>query len=554
MWREDPGCLPAEKETAAPEVIMAAQTVPPTLALEDAETEIRKRLFARVYLRNFTQYTFPAYELNWHHRLTFRYLDLWVAGVIQNLMIFEPPRHGKSEQVSRRLPAYLMGRFPDDPIITGTHTERLAARMNRSVQRIMASLEYRRLFPGTRLAWKKSDEYQKTSEILEVVGHRGYYLSLGVGQAVTGMGFRWGIIDDTIRNREEANSPAYREKQWEWYASDFNTRAEKQAQRLLTVTRWHSDDLPGRILDKARKDPSADQWTVLTLPAIAEDDKHEGDIRQVGEALWPNKFSRQALDSIRALDEYTWLALYQQRPPVGEGVGGAYFRFGEANIRPCQFNPKLPLIWTLDFNVNPMCTLLCQQHRQETQPQAPAWQISYEAAQRNPDTIEVLDEICILNTDTVEMCDEFERRGEALSGGKPLIVYAYGDASGGSRSTNSKKTDWQIIRERFASHRFIRLQTNVPRSNPGVKDRVNSVNMMLRNLDGLHRLHIDPRCRELRTDLEKVRWKVDMSGNTIPELDKTDPMRTHVSDALGYYVWYEFRPLAAIGEKQQRII
>jgi predicted phage terminase large subunit-like protein len=131
------------------------------------------------------------------------------------------------------------------------------------------------------------------------------------------MGFNYGIIDDPIKNRQEANSPTYRNATWEWFTSTFFTRQEKDAGILVTLTRYHEDDLAGRILELA-----GDEWVVLNLPAIAEGVLHEGDPRELGEALWPEKYNLNKLERIRStIGEYEWGAQYQQSPlPPGGGL------------------------------------------------------------------------------------------------------------------------------------------------------------------------------------------------------------------------------------------
>jgi hypothetical protein len=111
-----------------------------------------------------------------------------------------------------------------------------------------------------------------------------------VGGGITGMGFRFGIIDDPIKSQKEADSATFRESVWEWYTSTFWTRQEKDARILLTLTRWHEDDLAGRLLDLAASDPAADQWDVLCLPAICEDEAAPYEQRHEGEALWPERY------------------------------------------------------------------------------------------------------------------------------------------------------------------------------------------------------------------------------------------------------------------------
>jgi len=291
----------------------------------DAASELLQRRAARASLLEFTCYTKPDYEVNWHHRVICEYLDRFVRGEIKRLMFFMPPRHGKSELVSRRLPAYLFGVKPCVSVIACSYSADLASRMNRDVQRIIDSPEYRRVFPGTALNAANvrstaQGSYLRNSDIFEIVGETGVYRSAGVGGGITGMGCYYGIIDDPIKNREEAASKTYREKVWEWYTSTFYTRLEKNAQVLLTMTRWHEDDLAGRIL--AQSAAGGEEWTVVSLPAIAEIETPADDPRSPDEPLWPAKYSVDRLRDIRlTLGPYQWASLYQQRPtPIGGGL------------------------------------------------------------------------------------------------------------------------------------------------------------------------------------------------------------------------------------------
>lgn len=289
------------------------------LALEELEAQDR----ARSSLLDFTLYTKPDYDLSWHHRLLFETLDRFACGEIQRLIIQMPPRHGKSELVSRRLPAYLFGRNPDTQIISASYGADLAQRMNRDVQRIMDNPGYLRIFPGTRLSGENvrtvAGGALRNSDIFEIVGARGVYRSAGVGGAITGMGCNVAIIDDPIKNQEEADSLVYREKVWEWYTSTLYTRLENPGQVLLTMTRWHEDDLAGRLLAQAKADPEADQWEVLSLPAIRDTDDNPLDPREMGEALWPTKYPLPRLNKLRAQGSRVWNALYQQRPSAAAG-------------------------------------------------------------------------------------------------------------------------------------------------------------------------------------------------------------------------------------------
>jgi predicted phage terminase large subunit-like protein len=280
---------------------------------------------SRRKLLNFTKYTFGGYESNWHHVALCGVLDRWVTGEIPRLIVLMPPRHGKSELVSRRLPAYIFGRDPDARIIAASYSADLASRMNRDVQRIIDTREYRAVFPDVELFSKNirasaRGAYLRNSDIFEIVNHAGVYRSAGAGGGIVGMGFDYGIIDDPIKNREEADSPTYRRKIWDWFRSTFYTRQEKGARILITATPWHPDDLIGRLLKLGQDNPNADQWHVVRFPAIANETKDPLDQRLAGDCLWENKYSLVSLSTIRAtIGEYEWHAQYQCTPRIPEG-------------------------------------------------------------------------------------------------------------------------------------------------------------------------------------------------------------------------------------------
>lgn len=314
------------------------------LSSESAALELMKRRAARTSLLDFITYTKPDYEVSWHHRVLCEYIDLFVEGKIRNLAVSMPPRHGKSEVGSRRTPAYILGKYPDKSIIACSYSADLASRMNRDVQRIIDSKEYHNIFPDTTLSNPNlrstaQMNYLRNNDIFEVVGHQGVYRSAGVGGGITGMGCHIGIIDDPIKNREEAMSSTYRDKAWEWYTSTFYTRLEKDAQILVIMTRWHEDDLASRILKHA--EASGESWTQLVLPALSEPEHREAyDIRtEPGIPLWENKYPKHRLDEIRGvLGVYQWSALYQQRPTP---IGGGMWKYDDIDLHRVTSHPEL---------------------------------------------------------------------------------------------------------------------------------------------------------------------------------------------------------------------
>lgn len=256
--------------------------------------------------------------MQWFHELLAEYLQAFAEGRIKKLMIFMPPQHGKSQLVSRHLPAFLLGINPKLKIVGCSYASSLASAFNRDVQRIIDSEEYRDLFPNTTLNSKNvaidtKGSWLRNSEIFEVIGYGGFYKSVGVGGGLTGTPADIGIIDDPIKDAVEADSITTRGRVWDWYENVFSSRLHNNSQVLLTMTRWHVDDLAGRILQS--KD--AANWVVLKLPAIKTSATHHPkDQRQIGEALWQN---RHSAEKIKMSSERVFEALYQQNPMPTKG-------------------------------------------------------------------------------------------------------------------------------------------------------------------------------------------------------------------------------------------
>lgn len=312
---------------------------------------------AKRKLINFTTYTMPEYDVNWHHRNLASVLDDFSNRKIKRLMVFMPPRYGKSELVSRRLPAYLLGKYPNANVIATSYSDTLSSAMNRDVQRIMDSDEYADLFPNSYLMGRRKDvgqtgSYVRNSSTFELVGQKGKYISAGVGGGITGKGADFAIIDDPVKNRSDADSQAYRDMTEDWFNSTLYTRLEKDACVLITMTRWHEDDLAGRLLEKAKKDPDADQWHVINYPALYDEEANnldETDPRKHGEALWPAKYDEKQLRSIKAtVGSYEWNALYNQTPssPGGTIIKRDWLKYYDTPPR--KFD-RVILSWDLTF-------------------------------------------------------------------------------------------------------------------------------------------------------------------------------------------------------------
>lgn len=303
----------------------------------------------------FTKYTKPDYHVGWHHRLTGRYLTKFVRREpgYQRVIFLEPPRHGKSELTSRRVPALIHGMYPNDEVLAMSYNSELASDMTIDVQRIMDRQSYKDIFPNSRITPEgKLSKYARSSnehELLPIfgtdVGPFGSYRSAGVNGSFTGRGGNWGLIDDPVKNRRDADSKAFRDELWKFYTSSFRTRMEGFGSILVTETPWHVDDLVGRLTALQKADPNADQWVVIKLPALKENNENAEDPRKIGEPLWPEKFSiKDLLSTKSSIGSREWSALYQVRPTAEGGNIIQSHWIKTYKVRPTKFDQMIQ-VW-----------------------------------------------------------------------------------------------------------------------------------------------------------------------------------------------------------------
>lgn len=255
----------------------------------------------------------PAWVWTWNYQLEIiQHLDKITSGELTRLMLFLPPRHGKSELVTIRYPVWRLEKEPGTRVILAAYNQTLAEKFSRKARKIARE----------RLTLSQERKAAEDWETAEGGGVR----AVGVGGGITGQGGDLVIIDDPVKNREEAESLAYRDRVWDWYTNDLFTRLEPGATIVLIMTRWHEDDLAGRIL--ASEDGR--NWTVISLPAEAEENDPLG--RKPGDPLCPDRFNTKALASIRVVLGRDYYALYQQRPQPREGemFKRAWFELVEA--------------------------------------------------------------------------------------------------------------------------------------------------------------------------------------------------------------------------------
>lgn len=236
-----------------------------------------------------------------------RYTETSGVEGIGRLMVEMPPRHGKTLTTSKLYPTWHLGRNPDHRIMLVSYGASLASKNSRVARNLVLSPRYRAAFGLT------LDAGSKAADAWDLAEHEGGVDAMGIGGAATGKGSHLMVIDDVLKNREEAESLTYRDKIWDSYTDDFYTRLEPGGAIVVMGTRWHQDDLQGRLL---RNQPET--WRRLRLPALAEANDPLG--RHLATALWPARFPGSVLATIQeTLGPYSWAALYQQNPVPAEG-------------------------------------------------------------------------------------------------------------------------------------------------------------------------------------------------------------------------------------------
>lgn len=329
---------PATRAKAPPKAkAKAAATVAPpdaarALAVATAQRQViaAKRIIkaraARESLIAFTEFTMPGiqnpddpdetrYDAQYFHRALAAALEEVEAGRILRLIVTFPPRHGKSELTSRRFPAWLVGRDPYRHVMFATYNQPFSEDYGRAVRGIIQSNSYKTVFPGTSLAKGSAAADRLVTE------EGGMMAFVGRGGSSTGRGADFLIIDDPLKDRAEANSAATREELWDWYNDTMSTRLMSDTGAIVIIqTRWHEDDLVGRLTDPTNPKYNAEEaatWKIIDIPAIAGDDDALG--REPGAALWPEKFGLPYLESFKRRNPVGFSALYQQKPTPEDG-------------------------------------------------------------------------------------------------------------------------------------------------------------------------------------------------------------------------------------------
>ena len=278
-----------------------------------AQKELAKRVLSRKRLLPFVERFNPDYSAGWVHKDICKRLEKFSQDVVDRksprLMLFMPPRHGKSTLASIAYPAWHLGRNPKHEFISCSYSGSLAMSFSRKVRHLLREPLYKNVFTDAKL----DPSSQSVEAWLTTKG--GGYVAAGVGGGITGKGAHVLVIDDPVKNREDAESDYNRDNVWDWYTSTAYTRLAPGGGILVILTRWHDDDLAGRLLRGAAD--GGDEWEVVKYPAIAEADE---EYRKMGDALHEDRYNLESLEKIqRAVGPRDWSALYQPNPVSDEG-------------------------------------------------------------------------------------------------------------------------------------------------------------------------------------------------------------------------------------------
>jgi predicted phage terminase large subunit-like protein len=242
---------------------------------------------------------YPGFECADHIRILVRALEAVESGKIKRLVLVLPPRHGKSLLCSQVFPSWYLGRHPERNIIAASYGESLAVDFGRQVRSFLTSPEHQAIFPKCRL----SADVQAQNRLATVRG--GFYYALGRGGALTGRGADLLVIDDLLKDYEEAQSETIRKSTWDWLTHVGLTRLSPRGCLVMVGTRWHESDPMAKMISEVGG------CTVIHLPAISEK----------GAALWPSRFPLSVLQGIRgAIGERAWASLYMGKPSAAEGT------------------------------------------------------------------------------------------------------------------------------------------------------------------------------------------------------------------------------------------
>ena len=435
-----------------------------------------------------------AYHLSghkWYPYKWLKYVSKLVTTAIlsgnQRIMINAPPRHGKSELLSHYLPVWYFENFPDKNIILTSYGQELASKFGRQIR----------------------NEFEQSADMLNTklsadstAAHRfnttqgGQLLCSGIGGPLTGFGGHLILVDDTVKNWEDGNSPQRLAQDAEWFTNTLRSRLEPGGSIIILMTRWNVEDLTGVLLQDY-----GEKWTHISLPAIALEGDPLG--RKVGEALCPERFPIDVLNQWQEeMPASVWEANYQQSP-TEDMILKAFTDFTPELIKEIPWNYTLPLDVSFDFNISPGMHVVIGQHDDKQ-----AW------------------ELAEIYSDRLNLNDAVNRVINYASDKKNTYLNIYGDSTGNAQNVQTSQSDYDLI-ARNLKNANIPFNICVPKAQPPVRSSLLVCNHLFRQ----RKYYVSPACKGLIRDFKLT--KLNEKGVIAKEV--YDP---HFADAIRYKLSY----------------
>ncbi|GEM_PF-1443200 len=432
------------------------------------------------------------------------------SGKPARIMVNMPPGFGKSEFISKWVPVWSLGNFPERRLICVSAGQELAETWGRATRDIVQDAGAAGLSSVS-----LSESSQSASRWHTQAG--GGYVSLGVGSSLLGWRASGGlIIDDPYRSVADGCNLRVQQDVLDWFKGTLFSRLDPGAFLVIVMSRCHENDLCGQLL---REDP--DNWTVVSMPAMNPD----------GTSMWPERWTVEALkEKERGMSREAWAAQYMQSPLSAANTTGRVYRdFSRRDVRPTKYEPGVPLVVSCDWNLN-FHALICQYRQRKNE-------LTHLTNKFTADSV-VLEEIGLPDSTTRDAAQEIIERLRKYAVAGHLRVTFVGDASGNQRNRVNAdlNTDWKIFKAEISKAPFIHAEYPPCKRNPGVLESVGFVNAALRSDNGPPELTIAPCCRGLIKDFESVVFKRDHNGNFSTVISKDNPELTHFSDCARYFL------------------
>lgn len=320
--------------------------------------ELKRISLAQESMVGFVPYLNARYDMQWFHKYIMERLDAFEKGEVKKLMIWLPPQTGKSELSTRNFVPFLMGKDPYRKVAVVCYGKDLVSGFNRDIKANINSREYKNLFPKIELGTRSGElsDFENSLDKIDIaireednsVKRGGFIKTTSITAPLTGTAVDILIMDDIYKDYEEAQSETVREQRWNWWWSVANSRLHNNSQVVFLMTRWHQEDLAGKLI---QAEPN--EWEIIRFPALKDNFKADYDHREIGEPLWGNRHSRERMEAVKEQNPVTFNALYQQDPKPSDSLL-VFGSWGELNT----WNPQGMKFYGLDLGTNDPTALI----------------------------------------------------------------------------------------------------------------------------------------------------------------------------------------------------